>query len=147
MNRLTHWNPFRGMSKADFPGGFEDFFREFSLRPNWRGTDELPEIRIDVSEDEKSYAIKADIPGVSKDDIEVTVEGRQVTICADTKRETERKEGEALYSERSSGRVWRAFMLPAEAESADATAHYEGGVLHLTLPKKHVVEQRRILVS
>jgi HSP20 family protein len=147
MNRLTHWNPFRGMARIDAPATVDDFFREFSLRPAWRDFEGIPDIKIDVSEDERSFVVKADVPGVKKDDIEVTVDGRQVTIAADTHREVERREGDSLYSERSSGRVYRAFMLPTEADASGATAGYDNGVLNLKLPKKDNGHQRRISVS
>lgn len=147
MNRLTHWNPFRGMAKIDAPGGVDDFFREFGLRPGWRDFEGMPDIKIDVSEVDGSYAIKADVPGVKKDDIEVTVDGRQVTIAAESHHEVERKEGDSLYSERSTGRIFRAFMLPTEADASGAAASYENGVLALKLPKKDNGQQRRIKIS
>ena len=107
-----------------------------------------PDMRLDVTEKDNAYLVKADLPGVDKRDIEVSVEGNQVAISAEVKRSTEQKDDEhTLCSERYNGKVYRAFSLPAEIDSAKADAHYEGGVLTLTLPKSGNGASRRISVS
>ena len=94
-------------------------------------------IKVDVAEKDGAYVVRAEIPGVAKDDIQVSIEGNQVTIGAEVKRESEKKDGErVLHSERYYGSAFRSFTLPAELDEAASTAKYENGVLELTLAKK-----------
>jgi len=93
--------------------GIDELFRGFfqPVRREGRGTQ--VSIKMDVTEDEKSYTVHAEIPGVSKDDIHVTIEGNQVTLGAEVKREKDVKDGErVLRSERYYGSVYRSFTLP-----------------------------------
>lgn len=153
MSTLAHWNPFKTSARIDpiagFPlGAFDDMFRPVASRAFWRDVDMLPEMRLDVTEKDDAYVVKADIPGVDKNDIEISVDGGQVAISAETRRSSEKKESEhSLVNERYVGRVYRAFSLPAEVDSARADAHYEGGVLTLTLPKKPNGSSQRIAVK
>lgn|SRR5512135_3516197 len=148
MTALAHWNPFKAIGRFDPTAGFEDMFRSLGVRPAWRSFEFTPEIRIDVSENDKSFQVKAEIPGVDKNDIEVSVEGSQVAISAEVKRETKKKEDEKeVHTERYYGKVYRAFTLPSDLDSAKAGAHYENGVLTLTLPKKSNGGTRKIAVS
>ena len=93
-------------------------------------------IRLDVSEDEKAYTVKADLPGVSKDDIKVVIDGEHVSIAAEMKREVEERGRNTVYSERFTGRQSRSFTLDSVIDESHADAKYENGVLELTLPKK-----------
>lgn len=94
-------------------------------------------ISVDVSENDKAYTVKAEIPGVSKDDSHVAIEGKQVSISAEVKKEKEEKEGEkVLHSERYYGSAYRSFTLPMDVDQSKADAKYVNGVLELTLPKK-----------
>jgi HSP20 family protein len=151
MSTLTHWNPFKSARldpMGGFPASFDDMFRTFASRPAWRDMDMVPDMRLDVTENDNAYVVKADLPGVDKKDIEISVEGGQVAIHAEIKRSSERKNDEhALVSERYVGRIYRAFSLPTEVDDNKADAHYEGGVLTLTLPKKPNGSHRRITVS
>jgi HSP20 family protein len=147
MNQLTQWNPLKPLTRLDMPSGIEDIFRGLSLRPGWRELDVMPEIRIDVTEDEKSYKVSADMPGMKKEDINVSVEGRQVEISAETKHKIEKKTESCLYSERTEGRVFRSFTLPQEVESKKVVAKYDNGVLNLTLPKQANGKGSRIAVT
>ncbi len=153
MSTLTRWNPFKAGTRLDplagFPlGGFDDMFHSLASRPAWRDFDMLPDMRLDVTEKDDAYLVKADIPGVDKKDIEISVDGGQVAISAETRRSSEKKENEhTLVSERYVGRIYRAFNLPTDVDSDKADAHYEGGVLTLTLPKKANGSSHRITVS
>ena len=81
--------------------------------------------------------MKAEIPGVTKDDISVAIDGNQVSISAEVKKEKEEKEGEkVLHSERYYGSVYRSFTLPMDVDQSKSEAKYANGVLELTLPKK-----------
>lgn len=146
MTQLTHWNPFKSLARTSPKVEFDDFFQGFGMRPFLEQLN-VPDIRLDVSETDKAYAIKADIPGVKKEDIEVSAEGRQVTISATTSRESEKKDKTSLYTERCEGQIFRSFTLPSEVDGKGATAHYENGVLDLTLPKLANANGNRIKVS
>lgn len=108
------------------------------LRP-WRLdlSDVAPRIRIDLSEQDGSYAVKAEIPGVRKEDIDVRIDGSMVTISAEAKSEKQEKEkGRILRQERKQGFASRAFTLACPVDEAKAEAHYRDGILELKLPKK-----------
>ena len=151
MTALTHWNPFKGMARFEPSNSFDDLFRGlgFGLRPSTLPEfSAAPDIRIDVSEDDKAFHIKAEMPGVDKKDIDISVEGNQVAIGAEVKRESKKKEGEKeIYTERYSGKVYRSFSLPNDLDGSKAEAQYEKGVLMLTLPKKGNGSSRKIAVS
>lgn len=148
MANVTHWNPFKPLARLEQRSPlFDDFFRDFGLRPRWQEM-ETPEMRIDVTENDHSYAVKAEIPGVSKDDIDVSIDGSQVSISAEVKRESKKKDDERqICTERYYGQIYRSFSLPNEVDSAKANAHYENGVLTLTLPKKENGSAHKVTVS
>lgn len=148
MTALTRFNPFRNPVRADSPALFDDLFRSFVLSPLWREAGmPVPDMPIDIAEDEKTYRIKAEIPGVDKDDIEVSVEGNQVSISAEAKKEAEKNDEKEIIVERVYGKAYRAFSLPSEVDGNRTEAHYDKGVLSLTLPKKENGSARRIAVS
>ena len=148
MTSMTRWNPFKSMTRIDPLADFDDFFRNSALRPAWGNMDIAPDVRIDVTEDDGTYRVKADIPGVAKDDIDVSISDNQVSISAEVKRETKQKEGERdIVTERVYGQVYRSFTLPAEVDREKAQARYENGVLTLSLPKKQNGSARKLTVS
>ncbi|MBV8467829.1 MAG: Hsp20/alpha crystallin family protein [Burkholderiales bacterium] len=99
--------------------------------------DTLSDIKIDVAQEDGGYVVRADLPGVKKEDIHVDVQGNQVSISAEVSKETEEKKGEAVvYSERYQGKVFRSFSLDCELDQAKAEAAYKDGVLTLKLPRK-----------
>ena len=125
----------------------DDLFRGFFVRPvDFEGA---PRINVDVREDERSFTIHADLPGVKKEDINVQVDGNLVKIEAETRQEREEKDGEkVIRSERYIGRVSRSFRLATDVDETTAVAKFENGVLELTLPKKEVVEtSKRLTIS
>ena len=92
---------------------------------------------LDVVESNKAYTVKLDMPGVSKEDVKVSVDGRQVSVQAKNEKTDERAEGEQLvYRERSNISYARSFTLATEVDQAEAGAKLENGVLTLTLPKR-----------
>ena len=104
--------------------------------------------RIEVSESGKSYEIRTELPGATKDDIAVEIEGAHVSISARTNSQSEKKDGEKIiYSERSSESYGRLFELPQAVDSAAAVAKFENGVLTLTLPKKDVPQTTRLAIQ
>jgi HSP20 family protein len=119
------------------------------LRP-WRAelATQAPQIKLDVSEDDAQYMVKADIPGVRREDINVSVDGNQVTISAEVKKESEEKKGgRVLRSERQYGYATRMFSLDCEVDDAKADAKYENGVLNLKLPKKTAKAVKKLAID
>ena len=126
----------------------EDTFRTL-LRP-WRfdQVDASPRIRLDVAEQNGAYAVRAEIPGARKEDIDVRIEGNLVTISAEMKKEwDDRKEGRLLRSERQYGYATRSFTLASPVDESKAGAKYENGVLELTLPKKSATATKRLTIQ
>lgn len=143
----TRWNPVRQLSRLDPFTDIEDMFRNFVSTPLTRTQERALDMRLDVNEDDKNYFVHVDMPGLKKSDIDVAVEGNQVTISAEVNREKSQEKGKELYSERYSGQAYRAFTLPSEVDSTKAQANYDGGVLMLTLPKKAGDGSRHLTVS
>jgi HSP20 family protein len=118
------------------------------LRP-WKldMSEVAPRIKLDVTEQDTSYTVKADIPGVRKDDIDIRIDGSQVTLSAELRKQSETKEnGRVLRSERQMGYASRSFTLASAVDEAKAEAHYENGVLELLLPKKASAASKRLTV-
>jgi HSP20 family protein len=118
-----------------FPASLRELWRP------WRNNEGVearaPQIRIDLSESDNAFAIKAEIPGVKKEDIDVRIDGNQVTISAEVKQDSEeKKDGRLLRSERRYGYASRSFLLASDVDQAAADAKYSNGVLELKLPKK-----------
>lgn len=147
MRTLARWNPFRELAPfASFPD-MESYFAEYPFRSLGMNYEPTPMMRVDVMEGETAYTVKAEIPGMKKEDIAVSIEGNSVSITAEVKREKDVKEGEkTLRSERYYGSVARMLTLPFDVNAAKAEASYEGGVLTLTLPKAPGTEVRRLAV-
>ena len=104
--------------------------------------------RFDVLEKDGSYEALVEIPGVTKEDIEVNIEGTRVTVKAEAKTQEPEKDGSRLiYAERRSTRYARTFELPQEVDDQRAGATYENGVLKLTLPKKDAVQPKRLQIN
>ena len=128
-------------------GQLDNLFNEF-LRPAFvldnRAAD-VARIRLDVKENGEAYTVAAEIPGVKKEGIHVEIEGNEVTISAEVKREQEEKDGEKwLRVERFHGKAERRFALPQEIDEAKASARFTDGVLELTLPKKAAAASRKV---
>lgn len=148
MANITRFDPFRELARLEPFGDIDDLFKGFMWRPVFRGLEAEPQIKIDVSENDKAYTVKAEIPGVKKEDIHVSVEGNCVSISAEVKKETEEKEGKKLIrSERYYGKVYRGFSLDQDVDQGMAQAKYADGVLEVTLPKKAGSAAKKIAVS
>ena len=118
-----------------FDVAFPDFFRSL-MRPMRFDLEPALDIRIDLKENDKTYTVQAEVPGVCKEDIDVTIDGNVVSIRAETKREKEEKGEKMLRSERYYGAISRSFTLASDVDEKSATAKYADGVLELVLPKK-----------
>jgi len=126
---------------------FDDLCRGF-FRPVRAATPSPVRIRMDVTEQDQGYVVHAEIPGVKKEDIQVTIEGNQVTIGAEVKSGLAPKEGDqVLRSERYYGSVYRSFTLPVDLDEAASTARFENGVLELTLARKAGVAASKLTIQ
>lgn len=146
MANLTRYDPFGDLTRFEPFRNFDDIFKGFMVRPVLHELE--PEIKMDVSEDDKAYTVRAEIPGVKKDDIKVAVEGNQVSISAEVKKEKEEKEGKkVIRSERYYGKVYRSFSLDHDVDQDAVKAKYSDGMLELTLPKKPGTAGKEIAIS
>ncbi len=142
MVNVTRFNP--------FDDSIDDLLRGFFVRPV--AFDGAPQptqsFRVEVRENEQAYTVQAEIPGVKKEDIHVTIDNDQIVISAESRKESEVKEGErVLRAERHYGKVYRAFTLGQVVDEDKAQARYADGVLELTLPKKTAVASRRLTIN
>lgn len=148
MANITRFDPFNELTRFDPFGDLDSMFKGFVMRPVFQGATAAPQMKLDVTEDDKAYTIKAEIPGVKKEDIHISVDGNLVSISAEVKKETEKKEGKkVVHSERYFGQVSRSFTLAKEVEQATASAKYADGVLEAVLPKKQGSAAKQISVS
>ena len=139
MTRLSVYDPFAEV--------FPELFRGM-LQPVKAAGGEALEIRVEVKEADGAYTVQAEMPGVKKEDIHVQIDGNRVSISAEVKRESEKKEGErVLRTERYYGSVARTFSLGSEMDESKAVAKFDNGVLTLTLPKKTAPAAKRLTIS
>ncbi len=147
MANITRHDPF-SLARLDPFGDVDDFFKGFFVRPALMEGQPPMQMKMDVKENDSAYTVHADIPGVKKDDIHVSIEGNQVSISAETKTEKEEKEGEkVLRSERYVGKIARSFTLAHDVDEAQAQAKYSDGVLELTLPKKAAGASKKLVIQ
>jgi HSP20 family protein len=139
--------------REPFGSIFDQLFSDYFTRSGWPVASRSGDVpttalaRMDVVDKGDKYAVTVDLPGVKKEDIRVTVEGSRVSIAAESKSETETKNGDkVLYTERRAASYARSFELPVEVTEENADANYENGVLRLTLPKRAHVAGRRLTV-
>ena len=130
---------------------FDDFFKDvapgFYVKP-LHGDPLSAQIRVDVKETPTAYTVDAELPGVAKEDIQVTIEDDVVTLRAEVKQIDEQRDGQrVLRSERYYGAVSRAFQLPQRVDKDASKARFENGVLHLTLPKKAAIAGQRLTIE
>ncbi|MDX9951779.1 MAG: Hsp20/alpha crystallin family protein [Methylophilaceae bacterium] len=143
MANITRNDPFSVSAFDPFDEVFRGFFRPVRIENSAQ-----PQMKIDVEEHDQNYTVHAEIPGVDKENIHVTIDGNQVSISAEVRKENEVKEGvRVLRSERYFGSVSRSFTLENEIDESKAEAQYKDGVLELTLPKKTVSAAKRLTIK
>jgi len=149
MANVSRYDP-----RGDYFGELvDDLFKGFLVRPlafagRGEGGVQLPRAKVDVAEKNGAYLVTAELPGVRKEDIHVAIDGAQVTIEAEARREKEASKDErTLYSERVYGKVARSFTLPQEVDDSKAQARFKDGVLELTLPKKAEAQRKQITIQ
>ena len=120
----------------DFDSLFNDFFHGFRLPRRHDGENEpLAGMRVDVHETDDNYEIHADLPGVKKEDIAITLQNDVLTVSASKETESEKKKGKVIWKERSSGSISRSFNVSPGTTQDDITANFADGVLTLSVPK------------
>ena len=141
MANITRYDPFNEL--------VDDLFKGFFVRPvAFEGRAELPRVKVEVAEKNGAYIVTAELPGVKKEDINVTVDGAQVTLAAEVKREREAAENDrVLHTERSFGKVTRSFTLPQELDETKVEAKFRDGILELALPKKAAAQRKQITIQ
>jgi HSP20 family protein len=141
MAGITRFDPFGEI--------VDDILKGFFVKPvAYEPAEPVRRVRIDVTEHDGEYKVLADLPGVKKEQINVQIDGDQVSISAEVRGEREEKDGERLlHSERYFGKVARAFRLAEEVDEAKAVAKFTDGVLELTLPKKAPATSRQITIQ
>lgn len=158
---LIKRNPTRELARwgSDFPafGGlhslqrdmnrfFDEFFRGDVLADeSFFGRDWTP--AVDVVENDDNYVLKAELPGMNKDDVKITLENNVLTIRGEKKNESEKKEGNYHRIERSYGSFERSFTVPGSLKVDNIDAQYKDGVLTLTLPKAEEAKPKLIDVK
>lgn len=149
MAKLTRYNPFGELLTRQNPVSdlLEELSKGLFLSP-FRFEAEAPgRITLDVTENDKAYTVRAEIPGVNKEDIKVSVDGNQVSISAEIKKEKEEKGETTLRRECYYGSVYRSFTLDQDVNEAEVKAKYGDGVLTLTLPKKSGTAAKQISID
>lgn len=143
---MERWDPFRDI--VSLREAMDRLIQESFVRPagsllqSSRGG-----FPLDVMEKDNSYEVRASLPGIKPEDVQITVQGNTVTIRGETGAEQERKDENWIVRERRSGAYFRSFTLPSEVDSSKAAARYENGVLVLELPKAEAAQPRRIQVN
>ena len=130
-----------------FDDVFGDLLKGFFVRPvSFEGPSQSP-LKVDVTEDDKTYKVQAELPGVKKEDINVSIDGSHIAISAEVKKEHEEKNGDrVLRSERYYGKFSRSFQLAQDVDESKAEAKYSDGVLQLVLPKKAAVSAKKLYI-
>jgi len=148
MANIAPFDPFGALARFQPFFDFDESFGMPSLRAAWPSVPAEPRIKIDISEDDAAYRVKAEVPGVKKEDIKIALDGNQVTISAEVKKETEQKRGETVVrSERYYGSQYRAFTLAHAVDEGKAEAKYSDGILEITLPKKASASTKQVEVK
>src|SRR5438034_11334034 len=150
MNKLITWNPLREMEQAT-----QNRFNPFFLGdfPNRMGSGEIHSLtvadwspEVDISEDDRGYLLKADLPEMKKDDVRVTVEDGILSVSGERKSEKEDQKRKFHRIERSFGNFRRSFTLPEDADSTKVTAEFRDGVLKVHLPTRPIARSNAIEV-
>ncbi len=144
---IVRWDPFRGMS------AFEDWNRVFGDAWSRRGEDNAPKRGtwippVEIYEtDEHALVVEAELPGMSREAIQVTVENGMLTIKGERKLSEERQKEQVHRVERTYGSFSRTFSLPQTVDSEHVMAQYRDGTLRVTLPLREEAKPRQVQVT
>ncbi len=144
---IVRWKPFRDMVSIqdEMNKLFDDFFGRPVARPDW--TEGVWSPSVDVSEDKDNVVIKAEMPGMNKDDVKISIQDNVLTLKGEKRQEKEEKDKNYHRIERSYGSLCRSFQLPTSVKSDKIRANYKDGVLSVTLPKTEEVKPKEIPIN
>ena len=144
---ITRWRPFRDIVSIqdEMNRLFDDFFGRPLTRPEWTEAAWCP--CVDVSENKDNVIINTEIPGMSKDDVKVSVQDNILTLSGEKRQEKEEKDANYHRMERSYGSFSRSFTLPTSVQPNKVKATYKDGILRITLPKTEEVKPKEIPIS
>jgi HSP20 family protein len=130
-------DPLGDIGRFESCRNMEELFGNFGLTPGARSLEMVPRIRVDISETDHVYLVKADIPSVRKESIKVSIDGSQISIRVEAKKEQQdSKDKKPGRTECYCGEQYRSFTLAQDIDDAKAEVRYQDGVLELSLPKK-----------
>ncbi|MFL7837167.1 MAG: Hsp20/alpha crystallin family protein [Candidatus Promineifilaceae bacterium] len=142
---IVRWNPTHDMMRLR--SEFDRLFDETLELPAWRWPQQTHQLAIDVAEDDAAYIIKASVPGIKADDLDVSIIDNVLTIKGEIKDENELDEENYHLRERRWGSFSRSITLPSAVDADAVEASYEDGVLTLNIPKTEEVKARRIPIK
>src|SRR5688500_8546847 len=150
MKTLATWNPFRELDEVQnrlgsFFGGTFPRFGNGNGNGGLKLADWSPQ--VDITEDDKEYLVKADLPEMKKEEIKVNVEDGVLSVSGERKAEKEEKNKKFYRIERSFGSFMRSFTLPEDADGAKVSAEFKDGVLKVHLPKNPDAKPKAIEVK
>ncbi len=140
---LVKWNPYRNL--VSLPNELDRFFDDFNFGLNH--TDAVWQPRVDLTETENNYELVAEIPGLSKEDINLSLEKNVLKISGEKKSETEANEKDYRRIERAYGRFERSFTLPENVKRELIKASYKDGLLRVEIPKSEKVVPKQIAIN
>jgi len=147
---IVKWSPFKELEdmRKDIERMFEEFFEPFSRRRRrWWSREGMIVPNIDVYDKKGEVVVKAELPGVEKDNIDITVTKDTLTIKGEIKKDEEVKEEDYYAREISYGSFARTIALPVEVDSEKAKATFKNGILEIVLPKKEEAKPKEIKVE
>ena len=144
---ITRWRPSRDVVSVqdEMNSLFDDIFGQRPARVQW--TDGVWNPSVDVTEDKDSLVVKAEMPGLNKDDVKISVHDNVLTLKGEKKQEKEEKDKDYHRVERSYGSFCRSFQLPTTVRADKIEANYKDGVLSIILPKTEEVKPKEIPIS
>jgi HSP20 family protein len=147
---IVKWSPIKELEemRKDMDRLFEDFFAPVARRRRWL----KPEFgvvvpNIEMYDRKNEIVLKAELPGVNKEDIDLTITKDSLTLKGEVKKEEEVKEEDYYACERSYGSFTRTIALPVEVDSEKAKASFKNGVIEIVLPKKEEAKPKEIKIE
>lgn len=147
MTNLVRWEPFRNLTSLR--EAMDQLFEESFVRPRtgWLAPVGEGTLTVDMYETDDAIVVKAAVPGIEAEDLDISVSGDTLTIRGETKADEEIREENYFYRERRYGSFCRALSIPVPVVTGKAEAEFENGLLTLTLPKAEEVKPKAIKVK
>jgi HSP20 family protein len=142
---IVRWNPTRDMMRIREE--FDRLFDETMELPAWRRSEPIGRLAVDIAEDNGAYIVKASVPGIKPDDLDVSITDNILTIKGEVKEEKDISEEKYQLRERRYGAFARSITLPTAVQVEGIEATYEDGVLTLNVPKTEEAQAKRIPIK